>query len=279
MRTGILYLAAILTGGYLLLTAGTNYSGGLPGGKTGSPGDNFATCTQCHNGTAIPQAGWITSNIPPEGYMAGETYSITATGLHNGAVLCGFEFTAEDGLGEKTGTFIITDPVQTKISNTNASVTHTSDGINSIGNGKSWSFDWTAPAAGSGPVIFYSAVNVANGTGNPGVDVIYTSSLEVEENTTPPTIIHETTGSEFMTIGPNPFKEHAEVRFDTGTAQKADVFIFDTCGKLTGKMTWSSSAAHDNSLEIGQTMDKPGMYAVSVIINRKMKYSHTLVKV
>lgn len=156
-----------------------SYVSGSPGGKTGSPGDGGATCTECHSGTATPQSAWITSNIPSEGYTPGETYQITASGVHQGVVKFGFELTSENLTGNKTGTFNITDATRTHLSNGGKSVTHTSTGTAPTGGAASWTVNWTAPA--SGDVFFYGAFNAANGNGNNSGDVIYTSSLSVSE--------------------------------------------------------------------------------------------------
>jgi hypothetical protein len=158
----------------------TGFSTGSPGGRTGSVGDNGNNCTACHSGTAQTVSGWITSNIPPTGYLAGETYTITATGTHTGVGKFGFELTAEDAAGQKTGAFIITNAAQTKLVNQNKAVTHTSGGTTPSGNSKSWSMDWTAPAASAGNVTFYAAFNAADGTGGTGGDVIYLSTTTVQ---------------------------------------------------------------------------------------------------
>jgi len=178
---------------YVLIVPGIlvlySYHTGSPGGKTGSPGDNGVTCTQCHNSfSAQEQPGWITSTIPADGYTPGETYTITATGTYAGVVRFGFELTAEDDAGNKTGTFIITDAVRTQMSPTNASVTHTANGITPSGDSNTWSMDWTAPDAGEGTVTFYAAFNAANGNGNTGGDHIFTSSLSVNESVPQPVI-------------------------------------------------------------------------------------------
>lgn len=55
-------------------------SNGSPGGRSGSPGDNNQTCTACHSGTAVNQTGWISTNIPASGYVAGQTYQLTLNG-------------------------------------------------------------------------------------------------------------------------------------------------------------------------------------------------------
>ena len=154
-------------------------SSGSPGGKSGSPGDNGATCTECHSGTASSIAGWVTSTIPAQGYTPGETYTMTVTGTLAGAGKYGFELTAETATGSKTGTFAITEASRTRLVNSGNSVTHTSGG-NSGGASTSWSASWTAPATDVGQVRFYVAVNAANGNGNTAGDMIYTSSLFVD---------------------------------------------------------------------------------------------------
>ena len=158
------------------------YSGGSPGGKTGSPADG-KSCTQCHSGTPVDIDNWITGNIPENGYEPGQTYTITVEGTHEGVAKFGFELTAEDSQGSKQGQFIITNSNQTKLANNNKSVTHTSTGNSPSGNTKSWSFDWTAPEAGTGEVTLYAALNAANGNFGTSGDVIYRTTLPVPENT------------------------------------------------------------------------------------------------
>lgn len=158
-----------------------SYSGGSPGGKTGSPGDGGTTCTQCHSGTAQAQGGLISTNIPFQGYTAGETYTITVSASMSGISRYGFELTAENASGVKKGTFVITDPARTKTTNGGKAVTHTSGGNSANGNSISWSVDWTAPAAGTGTITFYTALNATNSNGSTSGDQIYTSTRSVSE--------------------------------------------------------------------------------------------------
>jgi len=152
-----------------------SYNSGSPGGKSGSPGDGGSTCTECHSGTSQSQSGWITTNIPTEGFTAGETYTITATGTHSGVVKFGFELTAEDAFGSKIGVFTISEPGRTKLTNANHAVTQTAGGTSVSGNSNTWSMDWTAPASSPSVVKFYAAFNAANGNGMTSGDIIYTS--------------------------------------------------------------------------------------------------------
>ncbi len=141
-----------------------------------------------------PLSGWITSNIPPEGYTPGQTYNVTAVGNHTGVVLFGFELTAEDAQGNKVGTLTVTDPLQTQLTNSNEAITHTASGNTPIGNMKTWNMGWTAPATAIGEITFYAAFNAADGNGNTSGDVIYTSLLTVD-NTAPPVLVSITPDS------------------------------------------------------------------------------------
>ena len=158
-------------------------SGGSIGGKTGSIGDGGTSCTQCHSGVPQNATTWVTTNIPPTGYVPGQTYTITATGTHTGALKFGFELTAENSTGGKVGNFVITNATQTKLTNSNKAVTHTAGGNTPSGGTKTWSMNWTAPTPAVGPVKFSAAFNAANGNGNNTGDVIYLASTTVQAAT------------------------------------------------------------------------------------------------
>jgi len=187
MSNNIYRVLAILSVPAILLLY--SYSGGSPGGKTGSIGDGGSTCTDCHAGTATFNPGWITTNIPEEGFTPGETYTITATGTHSGVVKFGFELTTEDDAGNKVGTLAITDASRSKFANGNNAVTHTAAGNAPSGNTNTWSMDWTAPEDVEGAIWFYAAFNAANGNGNTGGDIIYTSSYSVTEFVPVPVVV------------------------------------------------------------------------------------------
>lgn len=164
-------------------------STGSPGGRTGSIGDNGNTCTGCHGGTATPMTGWITTNVPANGYTPGQTYMITATGTHTGVVKFGFELTVEDSQGNKVGTLQLAEPTRTKFTNSNDAVTHTSAGNIPSGNTNTWTMNWVAPAGIQGNVGIYAAFNAANGNGNTGGDIIYKSSIFISQFVPPPVLV------------------------------------------------------------------------------------------
>ena len=164
-------------------------STGSPGGRTGSVGDNGNTCTGCHVGTANTVSGWITTNVPPEGYTPGQTYTITATGTHPGVVKFGFELTVENSQGAKVGTLQLTEPTRTKFTNNNKAVTHTAAGNVPTGSTNTWTMNWVAPSGVSGNVGIYAAFNAANGNGNNTGDVIYKSSTFISLYTPPAVLV------------------------------------------------------------------------------------------
>jgi hypothetical protein len=180
------FLFVLATPVILLLMSNST---GSPGGKSGSIGDDGNTCTDCHGGSATTMPGWITTNVPAEGYTPGQTYIITATGTHPGVVKFGFELTVENSQGAKVGTLQLTDPTRTKFTNANQAITHTAAGNIPTGNTNSWSMNWVAPSNIQGNVGIYAAFNAANGNGNTGGDVIYKSSIFISQYTPPPVLV------------------------------------------------------------------------------------------
>ena len=160
-------------------TSNSNSTGSI-GGKTGSPSD-ASSCTQCHYG-GIGTGATITSNIPISGYIPNQIYTITAT-IQGSKNQYGFEITAEESslvTSSKTGNFLITNNLETKLTNNNNAVTHKLGGVQGIGM-KSWSMDWEAPNSGSGPVTFWGAFIEGNDEGNNTGDTYHSTDYSVEE--------------------------------------------------------------------------------------------------
>ena len=181
MKKSIYFLSAIAI--FLLLTPNVfSKLNGSPGAKTGSPLDNN-NCTACHSGTANTGSGTLSvaTNIDPvQGYIAGQTYSITVQIIQSSTNRFGFEITCEEGNfgSAKTGTFGITDNTNTKFVNNNDAVTHKQAGTTS----NAWTMNWTAPQSGvSGGVIFYVSAIAANNNGNNNGDEVYTTSRPFPE--------------------------------------------------------------------------------------------------
>lgn len=187
-RTFSLSLFAVLFMG-LFSTQLISFSGGPPGGRTGSPGDNGLTCNSsgCHNSFDLNSGSGlrsITSDIPAEGYTPGQTYTLNFIIKQTGINRFGFEGTvySPSSMGF-VGDLLVTDATRTRNFTDFGKqyVSHTVQGIDGNTDSTSWSVDWEAPAAGTGDVEVYAAFNATNNNSSPSGDNIYTSMLSVSE--------------------------------------------------------------------------------------------------
>lgn len=217
------YLILIIPLALILLAM----SGGSPGGRSGSPGDSNINCTACHTGTPQQVSGWISADIPTEGYLPGQAYTVTLTATDASALRFGFELTAENSDGDKIGTFTITNETETQLVNSNNAVTHTNQGFTPSDNSKSWSFEWTAPEDPEASIFFYAAVNAADGNGNTAGDLIYLTHEEYNVNTTS---VDLNAGNKFN-IYPNPSQNNINIslsEIDLNT----EIKVYNSSGQL-----------------------------------------------
>lgn len=112
------------------------------------------------------------------GTHPGATYTITATATGAGFPVYGFEVAPLGAAGALVGTPLITNTTDTKLVSSKY-VTRTSASIS--GSGSRLSFNWTAPAAGTGSVTFYGGFLLGDGDGGEGGDYVKTSTLTVTE--------------------------------------------------------------------------------------------------
>jgi len=142
--------------------------GGAPAGHTGSPGDG-AICTACHGGSATPISDVISSNVPEAGYTPGQTYTINVS--TSGAGNKGFQVSPQNQAGNLLGS--LSAGTGNQLVGNGKYVTHNAPVSAPTAN---WSFNWTAPEAGTGDVVFYGAFVI-------GFSNVRGSSLVVVENT------------------------------------------------------------------------------------------------
>jgi hypothetical protein len=172
-----------------------------PASRTGSPADG-ANCTSCHSGTATTVAGLITSTIPASGYVPGQTYTVTASVTQAGKTKFGFEISPQTITGVKKGTMVITSSTTTQLISASKYITHKTAGTSFPSGTATWSFDWIAPAAGSGDFTFYGAFNITNANGTSSGDIIRLSTLAVTEDTS--TGVEDLLVSDEVNVFPNP---------------------------------------------------------------------------
>ncbi len=219
------------------------YPGGAPVSVSGSPGDG-ANCTQCHGGTATTTAGLITSNIPVTGYVAGQTYQITATNNIAGSGKYGFEVSPQNAAGTQLGK-LVAGTGSVLLAGGTKYITHSSASSST----KTWTFSWIAPAAGSGQVTFYGAM----ARNYPGVVTL--SSLVVKEALTTTGLPDNQASTNVLASGSNGL---ITVVLNTN-ASKAKITVFD----LSGRQLLTTSVSGDGSYQLDQTF-KTGVYIILV---------------
>lgn len=180
MKRLILILVGCLASLVLLQSfQGYGKRDGTEPGYTGSPGDSLRNCTACHGGTPQRVVGWITSDIPQAGYTPGERYTIRAVNTEWGATRFGFSISPQALNGQLLGSMIVTDTLRTKLVGSDKYITYRADGVDGV-DSNVWEFDWVAPAAGTGDVVFYGAFN-SNHEGHKDGDHTYLDQLRVNE--------------------------------------------------------------------------------------------------
>ncbi len=262
-------LVAITFGSYRTIS---NPSG-APAGVANDPLSGSLTCTDCHSGNASTVSGWITSNIPAAGYTPGQTYTITGTCTSAGKVRFGFEMSPQNSAGTKLGTLIITSASTTKLVGSNKYITHTTSG-NSGTSPKAWSFNWTAPAAGVGPVTFYGAFMGSNNNTTTSGDITYRTS----------TIFHEAVASGISEIKANTSDLNVinlggslHLSYTAKYTDNSNVELYDIKGSLVSREAFGKQSAGNISLEMTLSNSmKSGVYIVKVIQGSEVLTKKTL---
>lgn len=240
---------------------------GAPAARCGSNADPL-TCSYCHSGGPNTiQAGWITSNIPTTGYIAGTTYTITATATYIGRSTFGFEISPQNLSGTYFGPCIVTDPVHTKlITGTSGKkyMTHQSAGITGTTDYHTWSFNWTAPSAGSDTVTFYGAFLCANGNNAVTGDITYKSNLKAIEDVNTGMKKNEIGVSGFS-IYPNPASESFSVSYEINRTGKVEINLVDLHGSLVASILSEekSPGSYENFFKIPFNLNA-GIYFLEI---------------
>ena len=209
-------------------------SAGAPAQTAGAPDGGNQTCAKsgCHaTNPAADRDGMISTTIPASGYIPGEIYTITI-GTSEGTVSkWGFQATVQNAAGDLQGSYVLTNTTETQLAtqgtNANRYVTHKSAGNTTTTPGsKSWSFDWIAPAAGTGSIAIYCAVNATNNGGNASGDLIFKDILSVSENIS--TSIQLEKVENLYTIFPNP---SSGMHIKVNIPEQTEFAVYNALGK------------------------------------------------
>jgi hypothetical protein len=205
--------SALAGSALLLVTRAYTYATGPLANRTGAPGEQTCNAAGCHPGNPLnaPDAAGHAAGSPggpgvfitgvPDSYVPGATYPITIQVMRAGQSRWGFELTVKKADKSRGGELAVTDPDHTQLidsdfprptATTPQYMEHTLNGTfeGQKDAGPKLSFNWTAPAAGSGTVTFYAAGNAANGNGVNTGDFIYTTSVASQEGSAAPPVVY-----------------------------------------------------------------------------------------
>ncbi|MEZ4775267.1 MAG: choice-of-anchor V domain-containing protein [Bacteroidia bacterium] len=162
----------------------TSYSDGPPEGRTGAPGELTCYNGYCHNSYLVnsgPGLVSLTSSLSEQGYSPGEIYDISVKVIHPGQSAFGFQLLpyspdSDAGIGQiyETDTVI----TQLKTDGDRTYIMH--DSALFVNDSAIWHFQWQAPPAFAGPVVFYAAFLAADNNGNRSGDYVYKSNWKVD---------------------------------------------------------------------------------------------------
>jgi hypothetical protein len=198
MKPSRVHQLTLIVASVLASTAAYANGSGAPPGYTGAPGDQ-GTCVACHFGSNLNSGnGTLTITFPdPNGYVPGQKYTIRVTLQDPTAKRWGFELAVrlssntsltEGSLAVPSGS----TAVQVVTQGPSQYATHTTAGsYPQQVTQAAWDIDWTAPAAGTGPLQLFAAALAANNDGSPANDLTYGGSLSVSEqtgSTSPPSV-------------------------------------------------------------------------------------------
>jgi hypothetical protein len=279
MKTSITLFALFITVSLLIVQSfnqrGFTNVSGAPAGRVGSPFEGSITCnvSGCHTGFPLgSRPGWITSNIPGNGYVPGQTYTITAMAVSSASCIrFGFEISPQTSSGANAGTMIITNATLTHFASAAAPnnmrwITHTLSGSSaaSTPGTKTWSFDWTAPVSGTGTVTFYGAFNRANNSNSTFGDSIFTSQLVVPES---PTGIWDAANSDYLlTVYPVPASEHLFVNLKLRNNLLPQIQLTDISGSTIRSLAdAATSAQQEYTFDVNIAGLDAGIYFIRVI--------------
>jgi hypothetical protein len=251
MKKIILSFVAVATGIALMATqiqASSNGRSNLTGGAGQS------TCSNCHGGAAAGGSVALTSDIPAAGYTPGTTYHMTATVTYSGRSCFGIDLIALNSSNASTGTITVTDATYTKTVTSASKVNLEQKTPKPNG---TFTFDWTAPVAGTGNVTFYFAGLAANGNGgDDSGDYTYTGNKSFAEYIAPSTGVETITAS--ATVFPNPATSQVVVK--SNIQASAIVSVMDINGRLMNQTSVDNATNFD--LNIAEL--NAGVYFVHV---------------
>jgi hypothetical protein len=246
-----------------------NTSGG-PAGYAGSPFDsNGRTCGSgggCHGGGTTDQPSIIATNIPACGYTPGQTYNITVTATSPNRTKFGFSLSAQKTSNGVTAGILIAG-TGTQLNGSNRYITHTSAGTAATAAGtRVWNFQWTAPAAGTGSVSLYAAVNCTNSSNSSSGDIIFNTSIAIQEGGLPAAPIVSAVGSTNICTGQSvTLNSNTATGINWSTGATSQSINVNTAGSFTATATNACGTSPNSNTIVVSITNPPAAPVISAV--------------
>ena len=260
----LLFAGVVLLAGIVLFESFRNETfsstSGSPGGYSSSPGDGNKTCAYCSaHGTSSTVTGWLSTNIPGTGYIPGTAYQVSCTITGTGQK--GFEVTCENTTNVKKGTW--TAGTGSKLCNSNRAVTQSSAPTT---NPKTWTFTWTAPAAGTGTVKFYGCFDFGGYTRHENITVNENTSAVAEEM-----IIRD------FTLFPNPAADNVFVQYFLTEKSTVSISLFDISGKKAYLLLNENQTPGNYSKQFNISLFSKGVYELMIHTSKGVSHQKLVI--
>lgn len=249
-----------------------------PAGNSGDPFTNTSCATSsCHAGPAqTPASGDYSITIgtgSPTSPLSGFCY--TPNTQYNLAFLInniattnpfyGFQIVALDAANAKAGTMAVANMATTQINTSIATGTRQYMGHKGANTTHNWSFKWTSPASGTGPVTFYFAYNVCNAsTATPTTPqgTIYKAAIPIQQCSSGIEDISSMVAD--LNIFPNPVSNELGISFNLLEAANVSSQLYSLDGRETNQLM-NEKISEGNFVRSFNTNDLPsGIYLMKL---------------
>ncbi len=228
------------------------------------------------------------AGVPTTHYTPGANYTVKFTGTNNtGNTLpkYGFQMNCIKGSVAVTtptpiGTWVTPYPAQTHLANAQAgnfvaTLVEQSSTISATtgsgGNGTTYSktFNWKAPAAGTGTVSIWTVVNAVNGNGtNDGNDLWNTNHIVVNE-WSGSTGIESVSANQFtFSVYPNPVQTTMNLVYTLNETGKLNIQLFDMHGSKVADLLDETQTSGTRNMNIALPENlREGIYILKASVN------------
>ncbi|NUO00698.1 MAG: T9SS type A sorting domain-containing protein [Saprospiraceae bacterium] len=254
---------ALSLGAYLFMGSGTGAGANQSIDLTGSPLGGGVFCSFCHSGGNFSPSlsvQVLDNGTAVTAYEPGKTYTlrVAVTAGAGSPLRYGFMAVALAGATNQSAGTFGTPPTgirKTTISNREY-VEHNTPSL-----ANTFTIDWTAPAAGTGDVRFYSAGNATNNNNGSSGDsaVRLTSPLTLTEMTT--SNLPTTELFRQLSAWPNPVSDELNLRIVTANSGLYKMDVLDAQGNRV-RSEQVQLAAGENNLRRDWNDSAPGVYFV-----------------